>query len=155
MIRILLPLAVVAVTLLGPLYSIEAKDPVLGKERMFYTTGYELVKDTIDCWRQGEYSVKGDCKPKGDLKGMMIFAAVVVSAAAGALGVLGLLPVVGRLVSAGTMLAGVIGLAALGYFAMRVIAGNGDDAALQWGMYLAGGLSLLTLISGLAGMRGR
>lgn len=154
MIRIILPLAVIAALLFAPIFSETVKGSDLGA-RTDTLTGYDYIANTVDCWRNGTYSIAGDCKPKGELKGLAIFAAVFVSAVAGVLGVVGLLPVIGRLTSFITTLAGVIVIAAIGYYALTQMGGGDDGESLQWGTYLAGGGGLLTLISGLAGIRGR
>lgn len=153
MIRIILPLAVIAALLFAPIFSETVRGSDLGA-RTDTLTGYDYVSTTIECWRNGDYSVRGDCEPKGGLKGMAIFAAVFVSAVAAVLGVVGLAPVIGRLTSIITALAGAIVIAAIGYYAMTQLGGD-SDSSLQWGTYLAGGGGLLTLISGLAGVRGR
>ena len=155
MIRILLPLAVIAAILFAPMYSLSVNDPVLGEQAATPKSGYAFVEDTINCWRDGDYSLEGDCEPKGGLKGKAIFAAIFVSGVAAVLGVLGLLPVIGRLTSLVTTVAGVVVIAAIGYFALTMIGGRDGAESLQWGSYLAGGGGLLTLISGLSGMRGR
>ncbi|HNR78327.1 MAG TPA: hypothetical protein PKM48_14430, partial [Parvularculaceae bacterium] len=67
----------------------------------------------------------------------------------------GLIPVIGRLTSAITMIAGLIVIAAVGFFAMTMLGTDEGIGGLQWGAYLGGGAGLLTLISGLSGMRGR
>jgi len=153
MIRIILPLAVIAALLFAPIFSETVKGSDLGA-RIDTLTGYDYIASTIECWKGGEYSLSGDCEPKGGLKGMAIFGAVFVSAVAAVLGVLGLLPVIGKLTSFVTTLAGVIVIAAIGYYALTQVGGEDGDN-LQWGTYLAGGGGLLTVISGLAGMRGR
>lgn len=152
MIRIILPLAVIAALLFAPIFG--GSQEVGGIEKNVALTGYDYISGTIDCWRNGEYSLKGDCRPTGGNLGVAIFAAVFVSGVAAVLGVLGLLPIVGRLTSFVTTLAGVIVIAAIGYYALTQLGGDDRDT-LQWGTYLAGGGGLLTLISGLAGMRGR
>ncbi len=154
MIRIILPLAVIAVLLFAPMYN----ETVTGSEfgtRTDTLTGYDYVGATIDCWRNQNFSITGDCEPQGDLKGKLIFGGVLFSAVAAVLGVLGLLPIVGRLTSAITTLAGVVVIAAIGYYVLTQMSGDGGPQAVQWGSYLAGGVGLLTMISGLAGMRGR
>ncbi|MGE0410363.1 MAG: hypothetical protein AB7P23_14040 [Amphiplicatus sp.] len=155
MIRILLPLAVIAAILFAPMYSVEVRDPVLDAKAMTPKSGYAFVENTIECWRAGNYSVAGDCAPKGGVKGQLIFAAVFISAVAAALGVLGLVPVVGRATSFVTTVAGVVVIGAIGYFALTMMGGDHGSDSIQWGSYLAGGGGLLTLISGLAGVRGR
>jgi hypothetical protein len=86
---------------------------------------------------------------------MAIFAGVFVSAIAAVLGLAGLLPVVGRLTSAVTMAAGVVVVAGIAFYLLTNLRGDDGLEAVQWGAYLAGGGGLLTLISGLSGMRGR
>jgi hypothetical protein len=153
MIRILLPLAVVAAVLLGPLLGHSGE--IGGISKTVTLTGGDYLDNTIKCWRAGTYSIKGDCEPEGGLAGVMLFASVAVSAAAALIGVLGLLPFLGRLTSAATTLAGVIVVATIGYYAMTMLGKSADGDVLQWGIYAAGGLGLLTLISGLSGLRGR
>lgn len=154
MIRVLLPLAVVAAILLGPLTTVTSTDSEFGKQTRA-VAGLEYVKPTIDCWQKGEYSLEDKCEPlpKGEIKGKLLFAAVATSALAAVFGVLGLLPMVGRVTSFVTVAAGGVVMAAMGYYAMTQL-GN-DGGGLQWGTYLAAGGGLLTLISGLAGVRGR
>jgi ribose/xylose/arabinose/galactoside ABC-type transport system permease subunit len=155
MIRILLPLAVIAAILFAPMYSVQVKDPVLGEQTAAQKSGYAFVDTTIECWKGGNYSVSGDCKPKGGIKGQLIFAAIFVSGVAAVLGVLGIIPIVGRLTSFITTLAGVVVLAAIAYFALTMMGSKDGAESIQWGSYLAGGGGLLTLISGLAGVRGK
>jgi hypothetical protein len=71
------------------------------------------------------------------------------------LGVLGLLPIIGRLTSFITMLAGIVVIAAIGFYALTQMGSDEGLEGVKWGSYLAGGGGLLTLISGLAGMRGQ
>lgn len=155
MIRILLPLAVIAAILFAPMYSVEINDPVLGEKVAATKTGYAFIENTVDCWKEGEYSIKDKCEPKGEMKGMAIFAATLGSAVAAVLGVLGLLPFIGKLTSFVTTAAGLVVVVAIGYFALTMLGGKGGGETIQWGSYLAGGGGLLMLISGLAGVRGR
>lgn len=154
MIRILLPLAVIAVLLYAPMYGGEATE-VGGIVKQNTVTGMDYVGSTIDCWTKKNFSIAGDCAPQGGNRGLAIFAGVFVSAVAAVLGLAGLLPVVGRLTSAVTMMAGVVVVAGIAFYLLTNL--NGDDGlgAVQWGTYLAGGGGLLTMISGLSGMRGR
>ncbi|NWG70698.1 MAG: hypothetical protein HXY23_03690 [Parvularculaceae bacterium] len=156
MIRVLLPLAVVAAILFGPMYTVKIYDPVLQEETASPQSGMKLVQPTVDCWRKKNYSFSGDCAPKGGMKGTAMLASIAAGGVAAAIGVFGLLPFVGRLTSVVTTLAGGVIVLAIGYFAMTMMgAGNESTEAVQWGTYLAGGGGLLTLISGLAGMRGK
>ncbi len=154
MIRILLPLAVIAALLLPPIFAGPSAE-VAGIVKPTTVTGYDYVGNTIDCWMDRNFILSGDCEPEGGIRGKAIFGAVFISAVAAALGVLGLLPVIGRLTSFITMLAGVVVIAAIGYFALTMMGTDEGLAGVQWGSYLAGGGGLLTLISGLAGARGR
>lgn len=151
MVRILLPLAVIAALLFAPIFGNQAK--VGGIEKEVSVTGYDYVSNTIDCWQAGKISIKGDCKPQEGLKGQAVLAALIVSGAAAILGVFGLLPIIGRLTSVVTTIAGAVIVGAVGYVALTQLGDGGDN--LRWGAYLAGGGGLLTLISGLHGMRGR
>lgn len=152
MVRILLPLAVIAVLLFAPIFG-EAPTEIGGITKSNTVTGMDYVSPTIDCFMGGKYAVSGDCAPKGGARGLVIFAAVFVSAVAVALGVVGMIPVIGKLTSAFTMLAGIVVVAAIGYYILANL--GGEDGGVQWGTYAAGGGGLLTLIAGLSGMRGR
>ena len=154
MIRVLLPLAVIAAILFAPMYVEKVSGSEFGT-RYQPLSGYDYVAPTVDCFGKGNFSIADDCEPKGEMKGKLIFAAIFVSAIAAAVGVVGILPVVGRLTSGVTTLAGAVVLAAMAYYILAQLRGDGGAEALQWGTYLAGGGGLLTLISGLAGMRGK
>ncbi|MEM9170480.1 MAG: hypothetical protein AAGC56_12605 [Pseudomonadota bacterium] len=150
MVRILLPLAVIATLIFAPIYSETIVSGEFGENKQAYT-GYKYVGNTIDCWRAQNFSVSDECEPKGGAKGMAIFAAIFVSAVAAVLGFLSILPVIGRLFSGIIMVAGIVALAAIGFFLVTQM-GN-DGGSVEYGAYIAGAGGLLTLISGLAGMR--
>ena len=154
MLRIILPLAVIAVLLFAPIFSDQVEGSDLGGGAV-NLSGNSYVEDTISCWTGGNFSISGECEPKGGNKGLAIFAAIFVSAVAAGLGVLGLIPFVGRVTSAITTLAGVIVIAAIGFYCFAQMGSDEGLEGVQWGSYLAGGGGLLTLISGLSGMRGR
>lgn len=154
MVRIFLPLAVIATLLFAPIFGGEATE-VGGIVKTNTVTGMDYVGATVKCWTSGHYSIAGDCAPEGGSKGLVIFAAVFVSAVAAVLGLIGLIPVVGRLTSAVTMLAGIIVVAGIGFYILTNLSSDQGISGVQWGAYLAGGGGLLTLISGLSGMRGR
>ena len=153
MIRIVLPLAVIVLLLFAPLFGADTSE-VGGIVKPNTVTGMDYVGDTLKCWTTGKFSISGDCAPEAGNRGLAIFSAVFVSAVAAALGVLGLFPIIGRLTSAITTLAGVVVIAGVGFYILSNIGGE-HDGGVQWGSYLAGGGGLLTLISGLSGMRGR
>jgi hypothetical protein len=89
------------------------------------------------------------------MQGLAVAGAAGFSAIAAALGVLGLLPFVGRLTSIATAIAGVVAVGAMGYLILTLMGTSEGLGGVQWGAYLTGGAGLLTLISGLSGMRGR
>ena len=153
MTRIILPILIIATLLFAPIYTTESHDQVLDEAAPKSGTGYDFVGDTINCFLAQNYSVEGECAPKGEKLGLAIFAAIGVSAVAAALGILGLLPFVGRLVSLVTTLAGIIAIAGIAFFCLNVSGLEGANIGI--GSYLGGGAGLLTLISGLSGMRGR
>ena len=157
MTRVLLPLAAIAAILLAPIYSYPSNDP-LGGDSAGTRTGWYFVEDTIGCFMKQNFSIEGECAPRADqegnnLAGKAIFGAVLSAAIAAALGVIGILPFIGRLTSLVTTLAGVAIIAGVGFFCLQVMGLEG--LGIEWGAYLGGGLGLLTLISGLAGMRGQ
>lgn len=154
MVRIFLPLAVVATLLFAPIFGGEATE-VGGIVKTNTVTGMDYVGATVKCWTGGNYSIEGDCAPVGDNLGLAIFASVFVSAAAAVIGLAGLIPMVGRLTSAVTVLAGVVVIAGIGYYILSNLGSDQGIGGVKWGAYLAGGGGLLTLISGLSGMRGR
>ncbi len=152
MTRIILPLAVIAALLFAPIFS-ETSTGTFTGERAVPLNGQYFVGNTITCFMNQNYSIEGECAPKDGKLGLAIFAAVFVSAVAAVLGILGLLPFVGRLVSLVTTLAGLVAIAGIAYFCLNIMGNEGVN--LQWGSYVGGGGGLLTLISGLSGMRGR
>ena len=154
MIRIFLPLAVIITLLLAPMFGAESSE-VGGIVKPNTVTGMDYVGDTLKCWTSGNFSLADDCAPKAGNLGLAVFAADFVSAVASALGILGLFPIVGRLTSAITTLAGVVVIAGIGYYILTNLNSDHGAGGVQWGTYLAGGGGLLTLISGLSGMRGR
>lgn len=154
MTRILLPLAVIAALLYAPIFAGTTTE-VAGIEKANTVTGWDYVGNTVDCFRNKNFTIDGDCQPSGGDLGMAIFAAVFVSAVAAVLGIFGLLPFVGRITSVITTIAGVVVIAAIAYYGLTQMNGDEGAAGIQWGSYLAGGGGLLTLISGLSGMRGR
>ncbi len=154
MIRIMLPLAIIAALFFTPLFSETTTGSVTG-ERVASLTGQYYIDATVNCWRNMEFSVTDDCEPEGGMQGLAVAGAVGLSAIAAALGVLGLLPFVGRLTSIATVVAGIVTVGAMGYLILNLMGSSEGVGGVEWGAYLGGGTGLLTLISGLSGMRGR
>ena len=154
MIRILLPLAVIASISLCPLFSETTIGAVSGDAVTTSRTGNFLVEDTIKCFSKQNFSLSGDCAPRLGMTGTAVAAALGAAAIAAVVGVPGLLPFVGRVTSFVTTAAGGIIVLGVGYFILQVM-GAGESAKVEWGAYLGGGLGLLTLVAGLSGIRGK
>lgn len=159
MIRILLPLAIIAAMFFGPMFSVQTKDPVRG-ETLSTVTGDYFIGNTVDCVRNMKAPIGKDCASTGQMKdstlvGDMLSWSAILAAVAAVLGVPGLLPFVGRMTSIVTVAAGVAALGSLGLFMTTMIGSEAGLGSVQWGAYLAAGVALLTTISGLSGMRGR
>lgn len=159
MIRILLPLAIVAVIFFGPMFAVETTDPVRG-ESMSVVTGDYFIGNAVDCVMDMRLPLGEECATEGRMNdgttvGSALTWACVLCGIAAILGIPGLLPVIGRLTSVVTLASGLASLGAMGLFMMGMIGSDAGLGGVQWGAYLAAGLSLLTTITGLSGMRGR
>ncbi|MEO1136424.1 MAG: hypothetical protein AAFW68_07425 [Pseudomonadota bacterium] len=160
MIRILLPLAIVAAMFFGPMYSYESDNPVSGREQLATVTGNEFMGGVVGCVRNLQIPIGEACASEGQVNesrnvSRLMSLAAVVALGAAALGVIGLLPFIGRMTSIITLAAGLAALAAIGYFIIAMMGTKIGLGGVQWGAYLTAGLALLTTISGLSGMRGR
>lgn len=159
MIRILLPLAIVAAILFGPMFAVETTDPVRG-ESMSVVTGDYFIGNAVDCVKAMKLPLGEECATEGrmndsTLVGSAMSWASILAGLAAVLGIPGLLPFIGRLTSIVTVAAGLSALGAMGMFMAAMISSDAGLGGVQWGAYLAAGLSLLTTITGLSGMRGR
>ena len=160
MTRILLPLAIVAAIFFGPMYNVTGTLADSG-ETTITRSGEYFIGEAIGCLRQLEVPLGEECASDGVLNdstmvGTVMSWASLLSLGAAALGIIGLLPFVGRLTSIVTIGAGLGAVGAVGYMALTLMATDGIGLpGMQWGAYLAGALGLLTLISGLSGLRGR
>lgn len=160
MIRIILPLMMVACIFFGPMYGYTTPNPISGQEQLSRVTGDQFLKEAVDCLREVRLPIGEECDATEEINGsttpanVISWAAMLALAAAG-LGVIGILPLIGRLTSVVTILAGVGGLGAMGLFMLTMLGTSEGLPAVQWGAYLTAGVSLLTVISGLSGLRGR
>ena len=160
MTRIFLPLAIVAAIYFGPMYNVQAVVADSG-DTVITRSGEYFIGDAIDCMRNLKLPFAEECASTGELNdstmvGTALSWASILAVAAAGLGVIGLLPFVGRLTSIVTILSGLGALGAVGYMALTLMTVDGIGLpGMQWGAYLAGGAGLLTLISGLSGLRGR
>lgn len=160
MIRILLPLAIVAAIYFGPMYGFEASNPVSGREEVSVVTGSKFIGETVACVRELKSPLEEECAATEEVNGSTTVASVVswaalFAAAAAVVGIFGLLPFVGRVTSLLTIIAGLGALGAMGFFMLTMMATSEGLPAVQWGAYLTSGAALLTIIAGLSGMRGR
>lgn len=164
MIRIFLPLAIVAAIFFGPMFAEETKGELRGKTTTVVTGEY-FIGNAVKCVRELTLPIGEDCASTGKLRdgknkestmvGDALSWASILAGLAAVLGIVGLLPFLGRLTSIVTLGAGVVSLGALGMFLTNMLGSEAGLGAVQWGAYLAAGLALLTTISGLSGMRGR
>ncbi len=159
MIRILLPLAMIAALFFGPMFSEESRGELSGKT-VAIVTGEHFIGNTVDCVREMKAPIGEDCESTGELNdstlvGDILSWSALLAAVAAVLGVPGLLPFLGRMTSIVTVGSGVAMLGSLGLFMTTMIGSEPGLGAVQWGAYLTAGLALLTVISGLSGMRGR
>lgn len=161
MIRILLPLAVMAAAYFGPWVvdtttglfdgAFPPKAPVFGQD---------LIKASVDCLMDGklisgQFGFGEGCRPEYGMLSTLVLATVEVSLVAAVIGILGLLPLIGRLTSLLTIAAGAVGVVTVAWFAKDVMGTDGADFAdLQWGAWVTGAFSLLTLLAGLGGLGG-
>lgn len=162
MIRILLPAAVVLSMIFAPLYKATLSDDFAGDVEKSLTIADIYLKDPLACAKNMQFNPMTEgCKPTQVKDGgettttqsWAMYGAAASSAVAAILGVIGLLPFIGRLTSLVTTLSGGVSTGAIGMFIFNLWQ-NGSLDALQWGGWLAGGLSLLTVFAGLAGMGG-
>ncbi len=158
MTRILLPLAIVAVMFYAPLFAVEQKSDALGSE-VSSVQGDYFIGNAIGCLSKLQVPLGEECAFDGEFYGSPLVGHVMTWTAllaigAGVLGVIGLLPVVGRLTSIVTVLAGLGALGAMGLMSLTMMGTDDGLGAIRWGTYLTAGVGLLTVISGLGGMRG-
>ena len=156
--RIFLPLAIVAAMFFGPMFSETTTGSATG-ETVTSRSGEYFIGEAIACIRELKAPIGEECASTGELNdstrtGSIMSWAAVIAIAAAALGVPGLLPVVGRLISFATLAAGIAAMGAIGLLALEMIGSPEGLPGLQWGAYLTAAAGLLTVISGLSGIRG-
>ncbi len=162
MIRVILPLAIVAAMFFGPFFSETTSGSATGS-RTSMVAGSYFIEEAVTCVRNLNYTgfafgdeCASDAQYNGSqMSGSVLSGAAKISIVAAVLGVIGILPFIGRLTSIATIGAGLATLGAVGYFMMSATRSADGLASIQWGAYLVAGLALLTLISGLSGVRGR
>ncbi len=156
--RILLPLAIIAAMYFGPMFAETTSGSATGDAETV-RTGQFFIGNMIGCLTELRVPLGEECSFDGEfydspLVGHAMNWTAILALGAGVLGIIGLLPVIGRLTSIVTVLAGVGALAAMGILSLTMLGTDDGLGAIRWGVYLTAGAGLLTLISGLAGMRG-
>ncbi|MEM0930590.1 MAG: hypothetical protein AAGI89_14980 [Pseudomonadota bacterium] len=145
MIRILLPLALAAVALLGP-WMADGNGNAMN--------GFDLAPTTVNCALDFDFSVEA-CKPQGDLLNELVGYTMLFGAGSAVLSLVGLLPLIGRLTSMTVVAAGLTGVGAFGVLVLGMMQGAGLDlAVIGLGAYGTLILGLLTVFAGLNGIRG-
>lgn len=158
MTRILLPLAIVAAMYFGPLFAVEQSSNALGSD-VAEITGEYFIGNMVGCLTELRIPLGEECGFDGQfydspLVGHVMNWSAMLAIGAGVLGIIGLLPFIGRLTSIVTVLAGLGAIGAMGLMSLTLMGTDDGLGAIRWGTYLTAGAGLLTLISGLAGMRG-
>lgn len=156
--RIVLPLAVVAAMYFGPLFAETTSGAATGATETV-RSGQFFLDNMVGCIRNLQAPLGEACSFQGTfydspMVGLAINWAALISIAAAALGIIGLLPFIGRLTSIVTLIAGLAALAAMGLMTLTMLGTESGLSAIRWGVYATAGLALLTMIAGLAGMRG-
>ena len=159
MLRILLPLAIVASMYFTPMFSVETSDSLRG-DSLQSVDGAYFVGNTVDCVIAMTPPIGEECASAGQLDesltvGQTMSYSLLLALGAGALGVIGLLPFIGRITSVVTILAGLGALGSTGMLSLALMNSEAGLGAIGWGAYVTAGVGLLTVIAGLSGMRGR
>lgn len=162
MIRILLPLAIIASMYFGPFYSETTVGSATG-ERTDIVDGRYFIDNAVKCavglniagFAFGEECASDVEFNDSKMTGSLLSGAAKISLVAAILGVIGILPFVGRVTSFATIAAGLATLGAIGFFLLSAMSLPEGLGAVSWGAHLTAGAGLLTLISGLSGIRGR
>ena len=149
--RIILPLVIAAAFIYAPLLEQNIVGEFTGPERTM-VTGATYVGAPVDCAFNLQFNpLDEDCAPKHGLKGWAVYAAVAIGLIAAIVGVLGLLPFIRGISGLLTTAAGVAGAGASGTLLFEIWkAGHLPD--VQWGMWVALGVSILTILVGMSSM---
>jgi hypothetical protein len=140
MIRIVLPLILIALAGFGPWTDSGA-------------TGITIADKTIGCVAELKLPTTAACMPEGALAQKLIAWTMVLGGAAAVLSILGLLPLVGRVTSIVVIAAGALGLGAAGYGIMGAMEAGGV-ASTPWGVWATLVAALATAFVGFNGLRG-
>lgn len=153
--RILLSLAVAAAAYFGPWMLDSTGDIIQAGFQSDAIAGSAFVERTVECVMNGEMDWRGDCAPEFGLLGQLVGGTIALAVISAVLSIVGLLPLVGRLTSLVTILAGVAAVATFAFFAKEILTTEGANFAdFRWGAYATGAFGLLTIFSGLSGIRG-
>lgn len=155
MIRILLSLAVAAAAFFGP-WMIDGSTEILnGGYIDSAIEGREFLAGTVDCAMEGKFSLSDECEPEFGVLGLLVAITVGLGIISAILSIIGLLPLIGRLTSLVTILAGLAAIVTFAWFAKELLTTEGARFEyFRWGAYATGAFGLLTLLAGIAGLRG-
>jgi len=158
MLRIILPALLLAAVVFSPLsvYSGTGTSPK-GDQTTFDYSPASMVQPTRDCVVSGRLTAGSffdECAASEGLEGKAYAATAVIALVAAVLGVVGLLPFLGRLTAFFPLLAGIVGLGATGMSGWEALVANSQALDPGLGLGAVGGLSLLNLAAGFAGVRG-
>ena len=151
-------MAIVAALYFGPLFAETTSGSVTGASETA-RTGEFFLGNMVGCLTELRVPLGEGCGFEGTffdspMVGYAINWTAMLAIAAGLLGVIGLLPFIGRITSIVTLLAGLATLASMGLLTLTMIGTEDGLGAIRWGVYASSGLGLLTMITGISGMRG-
>ncbi|ADM10161.1 coproporphyrinogen III oxidase [Parvularcula bermudensis HTCC2503] len=156
MIRILLALAIAATAYLGP-WVWDRSGALFegGFSQEAAVSGAVFIADTVECARQGTFSVAGACAPEQEIFGKLIVGTIALALLSAVISLLGLLPLVGRLTSIITIFSGLVALITFAFFGKElIVAETASLAYFGWGAYATAVFGFLTILAGIAGLGG-
>lgn len=158
--RIIFPVAMVAF-FFAPWFNASQDVTSMETTTKGKVSAYQILKPTLDCFRNGELSVTGECKPQGGginiVKSYLLLAAAGLAIAAVVFHIVGFASIIRRFASVIGLLAGLSALGAAGWSGFDMI-GSLNQIADQWnnvgwGTYGTGAAALITTIASFFGMR--
>ncbi|GGC99078.1 hypothetical protein GCM10011342_05070 [Aquisalinus flavus] len=149
--RIILPLVIAGLFIYAPLLE-QSSDGTFTGPGTDMVTGAAYVGQSVDCAMELQFNPLAEgCGPQNGITGWVVYAAVAVSAVAAIIGVLGLLPFLAGISGFLTFLSGAAGTAASGTLLYQIWE-KGMLGDVQWFMWAALAVSLLTVLVGMSSM---
>lgn len=149
--RALLPIALIAL-LFAPWFNETQNSEVLGEDTTVSYSAYQLLKPTVSCALDGNYSPVGECAPKGGFKGYVVLALGVLAALAGAVHLVGFMPIIRKFGSSLAALAGLAGIGGAGWIGWDAYNSTLGQDGIGLGAYGTIGAALVTTLAGWMGM---